>query len=94
MLKKVLRIVTNKYLLTATAFVVWVAYFDRNDWFAQKEREQELESVQQNIAYLQVEIATMKEQKKGMEEDPAVLEKFAREHYHLKKDNEDVYVFE
>lgn len=93
-MKKILRIVTNKYLLTAVVFVAWVGFFDRNDWFTQKQRENELEDTRRNIDYLRAEIADMKKQRDGIKNDSTVLEKFAREHYHLKKDNEDVYVFE
>lgn len=93
-MKKILRIATNKYLLTAVVFVLWVGFFDRNDWFTQKQRENELEETKKNINYLRAEIAEMKKQRDGIKNDTAVLEKFAREHYHLKKDNEDVYVFE
>lgn len=93
-MKKILRIATNKYLLTAAIFVAWVAFFDRNDWFTQQQRVGEVEAKRKNIQYLRVEIAEMKKQRDGMKNDPAVLEKFAREHYHLKKDNEDVFVFD
>jgi cell division protein DivIC len=93
-MKKILRIATNKYLLTAIVFVVWVGFFDRNDWFTQRQRERDLQSTKENIGYLRAEIADMKAQKNGLKNDPAVLEKFARENYRLKKDNEDVYVFE
>ncbi len=93
-MKKALRIATNKYLLTAIVFVVWVGYFDRNDWFSQRQRERDLESTKENISYLRAEIADMKAQRDGLKNDPKVLEKFARENYRLKKDNEDVYVFE
>lgn len=93
-MKKALRIVTNKYLLTAVLFVVWIGYFDRNDFFTQQQRRQELQNTKDNITYLRSEIATMKQQADGIKNDSAVLEKFARENYHLKKANEDVYVFE
>lgn len=93
-MKKILRIATNKYLLTAAIFVAWVAFFDRNDWFTQQQRVNEVAAKRKNIQYLRVEIAEMKKQRDGMKNDPAVLEKFAREHYHLKKDNEDVFVFD
>jgi cell division protein FtsB len=93
-MKKALRIATNKYLLTAIVFVVWVGFFDRNDWFTQRQRQRDLESTKENIDYLRAEIADMKAQRDGLKNDPKVLEKFARENYRMKKDNEDVYVFE
>ncbi|MCB0697529.1 MAG: septum formation initiator family protein [Chitinophagaceae bacterium] len=93
-MRKVLRIVANKYLLMAILFVVWVGYFDRNDWFTQQRRQQDLEDTRANITYLRAEIPAMYKKRDGVKNDPAVLEKFARENYHLKKDNEDIYVFE
>lgn len=78
----------------AILFVVWVGYFDRNDWFTQQRRQQDLEDTRANITYLRAEIAAMYKKRDGIKNDPAVLEKFARENYHLKKDNEDIYVFE
>lgn len=93
-MRKVVRILTNKFLLTGLAFVVWVAYFDQNDWFSQQKRKKELQETIGNITYLQKEITRMKAERDGLQKDPAVLERFAREHYRLKRDNEDVYVFE
>ena len=83
-----------KYVVTALAFVVWVGYFDHNDWYTQKARENELQEVDDNLAYLRSEIKRMRAEKNGIENDPKVLEKFARENYHMKRPNEDVYVFE
>lgn len=93
-MKKALRIITNKYLLTAVLFVVWVGFFDRNDWFTQRQRVQELHKTRDNITYLRAQIADMEKQKDGLQNDTTILEKYARENYHLKKDNEDVFVFE
>lgn len=93
-MKKLLHIITNKFLLTAIVFVVWMAYFDANDWFAQERRRQELRDVEHNITYLNKQIDKMEEELDGMKNDPAVLEQVAREKYHMKRDNEDVYVFE
>lgn len=93
-MKKVLSIALNKYLLTALAFGVWVAFFDHNDWYTQKAREQELQDVNENLTYLRSEITRMRAVKEGIENDAKVLEKFARENYHMKRPNEDVYVFD
>lgn len=93
-MKKILRIITNKYLLTAVVFVVWVGFFDSNDWSSQMRRKKEVEDTKNNISYLRKEIAKMKHERDGIKNNPAVLERFAREHYHLKKENEDVFVFE
>ncbi len=93
-LKQILNKPILKYVVTALAFIVWVAYFDHNDWYTQKARERELQDVNDNLAYLRSEITRMRAEKNGIENDAKVLEKFARENYHMKRPNEDVYVFE
>lgn len=92
--KNIIRKPYNKYLITALAFVVWVAYFDHNDWYTQKAREKELQDVDESISYLRSEIVRMRSVKEGIEQNEEVLEKFARENYHMKRPNEDVYVFQ
>lgn len=91
---RILKYKYTKYVLTAAAFAVWMAYFDNNDWFTQRKNHKELASKKAYIKQLRAEIAEMKKQRDGMEQDPVVLEKFARENYRLKRDNEDIYVFE
>ena len=93
-MKKLLRIASNKFLLTVVAFVIWMAYFDQNDWVSQRERSEELQGVKNNIAYLNGEISKMEKDKEGMVSDPLVLEKYAREQYKMKRDNEDLYIIE
>ena len=91
---KILKLVFNKYLLAAVGFVAWIAFFDQNDWYSQREREQELQDVKTNIASITNEIETMEGNYSQLQKDPAVLEKYAREHYRMKKSNEDLYVIE
>ena len=93
-MKKVFSFITNKFLLTAVAFLAWMVYFDQNDWMAQQSRKKELNDLNDNIAYLHTEIAQMEKELEGMSKDPRVLEKYAREQYRMKKDDEDIYVFE
>jgi cell division protein DivIC len=94
MVKKVLGIVINKYLITALAFGIWMLYFDQNDFISMKERKNELQKINDNIDYLNTEIAKMEKENVEVNSNPQVLEQYAREHYMLKRDNEDVYVIE
>lgn len=94
---KALRLFNNrytKYILTGAFFFVWMAFFDRNDWFTQQKRMKELNDTREYISMLRADIKDMQQQRDGIENDPAVLEKFARENYRLKRDNEDLYIFE
>lgn len=93
-MKKVLSIVTNKFVLTALAFSVWMFFFDQNDFRSMQQRKQELQSTKDNIAYLNNEIARMEKDHEEMIGNPQRLEQYAREQYLMKRDNEDVYVIE
>jgi cell division protein DivIC len=93
-MKKLFRILTNKYLVTAVAFVVWTVYFDQNDWITLQQRQKELNAVKDNIAYLTTEINRMNAERNDLMTNPKKLEQYARENYRMKHDNEDVYVFD
>ncbi|MBN8671621.1 MAG: septum formation initiator family protein [Chitinophagales bacterium] len=93
-MKKVLGIFTNKFVLTAVAFGVWMFFFDQNDFRSMQQRKQELQSTKDNIAYLNNEIARMEKDHEEMIGNPQRLEQYAREQYLMKRDNEDVYVIE
>jgi cell division protein DivIC len=82
----------NKYLLTATGFTVWILFFDARDFITSHFRERnELLKLEQSIKYYQQQIATTKEQLQQLKTNPVVLEKYAREKYLMKRDNEDLF---
>jgi cell division protein DivIC len=93
-MKKVLKIITNKYLIATVVFAVWTVFFDQNDWFTLQQKQKELNTVKDNIAYLNTEIVRMNAEKNSMLTDPKRLEKYARETYRLRHKGEDVYVIE
>ncbi|MCW3123692.1 MAG: septum formation initiator [Flavipsychrobacter sp.] len=93
-MKKVVKVLTNKYFLVTFGFVCWTVFFDQNDWMSLKQRQKELNAVKDNIAYLNTEIDRMNAEREGLMSDPHKLEKYAREHYRMKHEGEDVYVIE
>ncbi len=93
-MKKVLSVLTNKFLLTTLAFGAWMLYFDQNDWYSMREKKKELQDIKDNIAYLHKEIGSMERETEALRSDPQRLEQFAREHYNMKRDNEDLYIID
>lgn len=91
-MKKAISILTNKYLLVSVAFILWTVFFDQNDWMSLQQRQKELDGIKDNIAYLNTEIARMSTEKKDLLTNKQKLEQYAREHYRMKHDGEDVYV--
>jgi cell division protein DivIC len=93
-MKKVFSILTNKYLVVSAFFIVWMLFFDRRDFFQQKERAAELKKLETKKKYYTQEIEKAKKDLYDLQNNPAALEKFARERYLMKKDGEDIYVIE
>ena len=93
-MKKVATIITNKYLLASVFFVVWMLFFDQRDYFQQRDRQEELKKLEAKKQYYVQEIEKTKKEPQDLQNNPAALEKFAREHYLMKKDGEDLYIIE
>ncbi len=90
--KVICRVLKNKYLITITALAVWVAFFDRNDFFTQYDLAQQVKKLEIEKAYYLKEISANKTAIKELQSNPRSLEKFARETYRMKKENEDLFV--
>lgn len=89
-----LKLLANKYVITGVVFIVWVVFFDQNDYMTMQARKKELNAVKSNIAYLNGEINRMETERNDLITNPKKLEQYARETYRMKHDNEDVYVLE
>jgi cell division protein DivIC len=82
----------NKYLLTTIGFIVWMLFFDRNDVFTQRERRNELKALEQSKTYFTEQIAAERKFSEELKQNPAAIEKFAREQYKMKRDGEDLFL--
>ena len=87
-----LTILGNRYLLAITAFAVWITFFDENNLFVQRQRTKDLNELKAKIAYYHSQVDLTKKELKDLQNDPATLEKYAREKYFMKRDNEEVFV--
>ena len=87
-----LNLFKNKYFLVTAAFAVWMIFFDRNDLFSQYEYHQQVSKLEQERDFYQKETAKVAKDLEELNSNPQQLEKFAREKYLMKKDNEDVFV--
>jgi cell division protein FtsB len=88
-----LKLIRNKYFLTIVALIVWLVFFDKNDVFSQYELIRKCQKLQKDKEYYLTEISKNKENLNELRTNKKSLERFSREKYLMKKDNEDVYVF-
>ncbi len=91
-MKHIRYIITNKYLITGIAFAIWMMFFDRNDLPLQLRRIRELIKIEHNEKNMALQIANTQKELDLLKTNPATLEKYAREKYLMKKDNEDLYI--
>lgn len=91
-MKQIGAIFTNKFLLTGIAFAIWMLFFDRNDLTSQLKRMRQLIHLQDTEELLSAKIETTKSELELLKTNPETLEKYAREKYLMKKDNEDLFV--
>lgn len=84
----------NKYGLTLLIFTVWLAFFDHNDLLTQIERTSELRKLEKSKAYYTGQIEAIRTELAELDNDPASLEKAAREKFLMKRDSEDVFIID
>jgi len=89
---KLFKFFTNKYIIILGAFLIWMFFFDANVQL-NKEFKKEIKELNTTINFYKKEIK--KDKNTIMElQDSLQLEKFAREKYLMKKENEDIYIIE
>ncbi|MDC6362841.1 MULTISPECIES: FtsB family cell division protein [Flavobacteriaceae] len=91
--KKWFKVMTNMYVLVLTIFVIWMAFFDTNSFLIHWELRKEIKKLEKQKEFLKDEIAKDKEILEKMS-DPEEMEKFAREKYYMKKENEEIFLIE
>ena len=83
----------NKYVLTVIGFAVWMLFFDDRDvyntYFKQR---RELNTLQDNKVYFEKQITATSKELDQLKINAATIEKYAREKYLMKRDNEDLFV--
>lgn len=84
--------VKNKYFLLFAFFLIWVLLIDSNNLYQLVRRKQTLNKLNQQEKVYKKELEQYLEQQKAFKNDKEALEKFAREEYRMKKDDEDVFV--
>lgn len=88
------KVASNKYLLITLVFLVWILFFDASAWLGpQRDLDQQISEKEQTRDFYKKGIEADKQRIKQLQ-DSTGLEKFGRERYLMKKDNEEVYIIE
>ena len=90
---KWLKAFKNGFVITLVLFGVWMLFFDNNSWFIHHELNNEIESLENEKEYYQKEIEKDNKTIKKLSTKDG-LEKFAREEYYMKRENEEIFIIE
>ncbi|SDG43194.1 FtsB family cell division protein [Chitinophaga filiformis] len=82
----------NKYFVSAAAFLIWLAFIDSKNFISQYELQSEVNKLEAQKSFFQDEISKTRKEQQELLSSPEKLEKFAREKYLMKKDDEDLFI--
>lgn len=88
-----LKFLSNKYLLVGVFFIVWMLFLDNYSYLDHRLLDKDIDELENNRNYYQQEIKKDMNNIKTLK-NPHQVEKFAREKYYMKRDNEDIYIIE
>jgi cell division protein FtsB len=89
----IFKILTNIFVIILIPFIIWMLFFDDNSYLVHRKFNNEIDDLESTISFYENKIAKDKETIKKLQ-DSLELERFAREKYLMKKENEDIYIIE
>lgn len=91
-LRFVPRMLRNRYGAGLLAMLLWIGLFADYDLYTMVKLRWRLHDLSRQRDHFEEQIAVTRAQLHEITSDQALLEKFARERYLMKRDNEDVFV--
>ena len=90
---RILKILKNKYVLAFIVLLVWLTFFDENDYFTRRSINTNLKGLREQRDFYKSEILKDSITIDMFENNMEALEKFAREEHLMKKEDEVVFLF-
>ena len=82
----------NKYLITFFIFLVWIFFIDTFDIITQIKMNNEFKQLKEQQEFYKAEIEKDSVKVYNLNNNPEEQERFARERFLMKKDNEDIFI--
>jgi len=83
----------NIFVLITLGFIFWMLFLDSNSFLIHKDLNEEISDLENEKEYYRKEIIKDNKAIKELKKEEG-LEKFAREAYYMKRENEDIYIIE
>src|SRR5690606_3343576 len=88
-----LKILGNRYVLVILFVVAWLLFLDNYSYIEHKVLDKQIQELEENKEYYLQEIKKDSTNIKHLN-NPDQIEKYAREKYYMKRENEDIYIIE
>ncbi|MEP7373315.1 MAG: septum formation initiator family protein [Chitinophagaceae bacterium] len=82
----------SKYFIAFSVFAAIMLFFDKNDVFTKSARDKQLTELEKSKQYYTDRIASERKELEQLKSNPGTVEKYAREKYLMKRDNEDLFI--
>lgn len=82
---------SNKYFLILVLFFGWMVFFDKHDMITQFRLQRSVNQLETDKGFYKEKIQEAHQAREDLEINK---EKYAREHYYMKKGDEDVFIIE
>lgn len=87
-----IKLARNKYFVVSAFFLVWMLFFDPRDWGLIRARSNKLKELRESEERISAEIEKTRTELNALKTSASTIEKYAREKYLMKKENEDLYI--
>jgi len=82
----------HKYIITIIFFAVIILFVGEDCYWARRQRNTEIERLRNELQAYQRRFEEDSRALEQLEKSPLAVEKYARERYHMKRSNEDIYL--
>ena len=83
---------TNLCIVVIVLFSIYITFFSDYNYMRIVEYDAEIKDLKAQIAATKDSFHIYEQKLQSLDSDPETLEKIVREEYHMKRDNEDVYI--
>lgn len=93
LIKNIPPFLRNKFFITSFIFIIWISFFDHYNFFFHAQLVDQKEELENELLRLKRETERNKIFLRNTN-NKEFMEKFAREHYLMKKDGEDIFMLD
>lgn len=89
---KLRRLFLNKYAIVLVCFGAFFIFFDNNNLISRWQTSRKITQLEKEVEFYKNEINTNKQKMLELQSNSENLEKFAREQYLMKRENEEIFI--